>query len=181
MKSFKKFLLEEKFDGFSDIDIENYLKKENIVDLNKNATKLEELSQNDWVLLFHATDKEYADNIFKTGFGKGKKNWEISKPEYTYLGERDGLNAYLEPHSNPVILFVKVRVKNILPDNEDDWKTYVKNNTNKKILQNFDINKTKPSASDTLRLMNQVKAENKNVIPLGIFDYDKNKFYLKGE
>jgi len=169
----------KRYNKFSLIDYISYFEDLNINNLDNNLISLDDISQNDWVLLFHATDLEYANSIMNDGFGDGKANWKESIKKYTYLGERTGLEAYLEPHDNPVIMFVIVRKKNILPDGEDDWMKYIKNETGKKIIKNYGINSKNPTSVDTLIVMNQVKAENHHVTPLGLYNPKNNQFYVR--
>lgn len=169
----------KKYKGFELIDSQSYFYDMGILDLNSNWKTLDGAKSNEWILMFHATDFEYAKSILENGFGDGKKNFKESIPEYTYLGERNGLEAYLEPHEHPVIMFVIVRKRNIFPDGEDDWIKYIKNPINKKIIKNYGLDAKNPTSIGTLITMNQVKAENHNCNPLGIYNPKNEQFYVQ--
>lgn len=146
------------------------------VDVSGNWGRLKELPDESNVVLYHATTQANAEKIMREGFTRGDKPTNYGGDrDYTYLGGHTGLGSYLggaaQNGGKPVILAVKVKKSMLEPDKGSDWKSHFKSNPNERAFaKKYGINVQDPTAVDTYAAINQVRARNEHVTPLGILD-----------
>jgi ParB-like chromosome segregation protein Spo0J len=152
-----------------------YRKIGDAVDVNGNWGRLKELPDEADVILFHATTEANAAKIMKEGFTRGDKPTNYGGDrEYTYMGGHTGLGSYLggaaQNGGKPVLMAVKVKKSMLEPDNGSDWKSHFRNPSEKQFAKKYGINIQNPSAVDSYAIINQVRARNEHVTPIGIYD-----------
>jgi hypothetical protein len=151
------------------------IEKEEIpVDLKGNWKLLQELPDSAWVILYHATSLENAQNITKIGWdAHGRSTWKRTSPYHVYLGGLGGLGTYLGhkggEHNGAYVIF-KVRKGDLEPDRGSDWKSHRRLFV-KDIVRHHGREALKqPSAAVTYAAINQVRVPAEKAIPIGILD-----------
>ena len=154
------------------------------IDPDGNWMFFQNIGDDEYVLLYHATSKENAENILKNGFQQQlRKTWSDTPAGYVYMGsvfEGFGLGTYLGPHTGkqPTIVAVRVQKKFIEPDLGSDWKSYLRNPENKAFMKRHNIDWKNPTAVTTYSQINQVRAPMDRVEPVGIYDPETGQIAL---
>lgn len=143
------------------------------VELNGNWGRLKNLPDSAYVVLYHATTRENAEKIMQQGFSAEVKKLNGGDSAYTYLGGATHLGSYLgSAGHDPVLVVAKVKKGDLEPDLGGDWKSYLR--LHRKDAQRFGIDTKDPTAVDTYATINQVRARNEAVEPIGTMDPEGN-------
>jgi len=122
--------------------------------IEANWKEFEMASPEDYIVLYHGTSEEAAQNIIEKGFDISAKTINARKQEGVFLSATEHIGTYAAQAGKPAIVKVRVKKKNLLPD-LDDWK-----------------GKPNPTIEEVYKELGQVRVLNPNeieVLDVGIF------------
>ncbi len=148
----------------------SYPVRSGAVDVKGNWKRFKALPDSAYVLLFHATSRLNAEKIMRSGF-RAEKALNGGDAGYTYLGSANGLGTYQGmAGSDSVLMMAKVRKGDLEPDLGGDWKEFLRRHRKDLALYGTDLKEI--TAADTFATINQVRAKNDLVEPVGIVGDD---------